>query len=59
MTISLPPDNFIDKILKIFGIQRKIILPKDNQDQSEHNPYVTTMAHKENLIQTLLRIYRH
>ena len=59
MTIRLPPDNIIDKILKIFNIHRQIILPKDNQDQSENNPYVTIMANKEKLIQTLLRIYRH
>ena len=59
MTIRLPPDNIIDKILKIFGIQRQIILPKDNQDQIRNNPYVTITAHKENLMQTLLRIYRH
>ena len=59
MTIRLPPDNIIDKILKIFNIQRKIILPKDSQDQSDRNPYATIAAHKENLIQTLLRIYRH
>ena len=57
MTIRLPPKNIIDKILAIFGIKRKIILPKEN-DSVYRNPYVTIILKRENLIATLLRICR-
>ena len=55
MTVRLPPDKIIDKILKIFGIRRKIILPSDDHEQSDRNPYVTIMAKKENFFATLWR----
>ncbi len=56
MTIRLPPTNLIDRILSIFNIHRRIILPKDNSSLSNKNPYTTITAKKESLVQSLLRI---
>jgi len=58
MTIRLPPDNLIDRILSTFNIHRRIILPKDNSNLTNKNPYVTTSARKESLIKSLLRTFR-
>jgi len=56
MTIRLPPDNILDRILTIFGKKRGIIIPKINFNQQNQNPYVTLAAKKENFIKCLLRI---
>ena len=55
MTIRLPPDNILDRILAIFGKHRKIILPKTNLNQSIQTPYITITAKKENFFKALLR----
>ena len=56
MTIRLPPDNLIDRILAIFKIHRRIILPKDDSNPLIKTPYITITAKKEGFINTLLRI---
>jgi hypothetical protein len=58
MTIRLPPDNLIDRILAIFNIHRRIILPKDDPHLSTKTPYITITAKKESLSHCLLRIIR-
>jgi hypothetical protein len=56
MTIRLPPDNFLDRILAIFGKKRKIIIPDNiNQTEKQLGPYTTTQARKEGFFKTLFR----
>jgi len=41
MTIRIPPENLLDKVLKLFGKERQVIMPaeagKINEDKG---PYV-------------------
>ncbi len=56
MTIRLPPDNFFDRILAIFGKKRKIIIPDNiNQTEKQLGPYVTIKTRKEEFFKTLFR----
>jgi hypothetical protein len=56
MTIRLPPDNFLDRILAIFGKKRKIIMPENiNQIENQLGPYVTIQARKEGFFKALFR----
>ena len=56
MTIRLPPDNFLDHILVIFGKKRKIIMPENiNQIEKQLGPYVTIKARKEGFFKALFR----
>ena len=56
MTIRLPPDNFLDSILAIFGKKRKIIMPENiKQIENQLGPYVTIQARKEGFFKALFR----
>jgi len=56
MTIRLPPDNFIDHILAIFGKKRKIIYPDNiNQTIEQLGPYVNIKTKKEGFLKALFR----
>jgi len=56
MTIRLPPDNFLDCILFIFGKKRKIIMPENlNQLEKQLGPYTTIKARKEGFFKALFR----
>jgi len=56
MTIRLPPDNFLDRILAIFGKKRKTIMPENiNQIENQLGPYVTIKARKEGFFKALFR----
>ncbi len=56
MTIRLPPDNFLDRILAIFGKKRKIIMPGNiNQIEQQLGPYTTIKARKEGFFKALFR----
>jgi len=56
MTIRLPPDNFLDSILAIFGKKREIIMPDNiNQIEKQLGPYVTIQARKEGFFKALFR----
>jgi len=56
MTIKIPPDNVLDKILKIIGKKRKLIIPEETgQIDKQLGPHVTTKARKEPLWKTLFR----
>ena len=61
MTIRVPPDNLIDRILTIFGKERKIILPSTQAESSRNgvNPYVTLKAKKESFFESLVQVARH
>ena len=54
MTIRLPPDRktgILDKVLKIFGKERQLVIPKDVH---EYGPYVIVQAHWEGFWRCLL-----
>jgi len=56
MTIKIPPKNISDKILKIFGKERKIIIPSE-ADKLYHKfgLYVQIKAKRENFFKALFR----
>ena len=57
MTIRVPADNILDKILKLFGKERDIIIPKGaDKIYREYGPYVQIKAKKENDILSLSRL---
>ena len=40
MTIRLPPENILDKILKLFGKERKIVVPEGADEvYKDKGPY--------------------
>ena len=53
MTIRLPPTNILDRILTLFGKERRIILPSNAESPRNENPYVTLKAKKENFFKAL------
>ncbi|MCD4742894.1 MAG: hypothetical protein K8R67_10515 [Desulfobacteraceae bacterium] len=56
MTIKTPPDNILDKILKIIGKERRIIIPEDiGQIEEKFGPHVTTKVKKESFWKALFR----
>ena len=56
MTIRLPPDNFLDHILAIFGKKRKTIMPENiNHIEKQLGPYATIQARKEGFFKALFR----
>jgi hypothetical protein len=60
MTIRLPPENFLDRILEKFGIKRKIILPEPDSFQQNKNPYITKKAKKESVVKAIYdKITKH
>jgi len=54
MTVRIPPDNLIDKIISIFGGKREIVMPKTDIGK----PYVSIKARKEGVFEYILRIIR-
>lgn len=56
MTIKLPPYNIFDRILNIFGKERKIIIPKETAKiYKEMSPYIQIRAKKEGFLRALFR----
>lgn len=54
MTIKIPADNILDKILRLFGKKRKIIATKETaQAEKKYGPYSTTKAKKESFWKAL------
>jgi len=56
MTIKLPPENILDKILKLFGKKRSIIIPNEFHKTKESiGQYVTIKAKRESFWKVLFR----
>lgn len=54
MTIRIPDDNILDKILKLFGKEREIIVPKGAEKiYKELGPHVQIKAKKESFFKAL------
>jgi hypothetical protein len=56
MTIRIPPEKILDKILALFGKKRKIITP-DNAGEiyGKYGPYVSISAKCESFFKALFR----
>jgi hypothetical protein len=56
MTIKIPPENIFDKILKIFGKERKIIIPSEaDKIYRKLGQHVQILAKRENFFKALLK----
>ena len=56
MTIKIPQENILDKILKLMGREREIIIPKEaNQIYKDKGPYVQIAAKRESFFRALFR----
>jgi len=56
MTIRIPPENFLDKVLKLFGKERRVIMPAGaGKIYDEKGPYVQIKAKREGFFKALFR----
>ena len=56
MTIKIPPENILDRILRFLGKERKIIVPEEaDQIYKELGPYVQIKGKRESFFKALLR----
>ena len=56
MTIRIPEDNILDKILKLVGKEREIIVPEGAEKiYRKYGPNVQIKAKKENFFKALFR----
>ena len=56
MTIRISPKNFLDKILKLFGKERQVIMPAEaGKLYEEKGPYVQIKAKREGFFKALFR----
>jgi len=56
MTIRIPPENFLDKVLKLLGKERQAIMPEEaGKIYEEKGPYVQIKAKREGFFKALLR----
>ena len=54
MTIRTPDDNILDKILKLFGKERKIVVPEGAEKiYKEYGPHVQIKAKKQTFFRAL------
>ena len=59
MTIRIPPDNLIDKILKQFGVKRVLVLPENIDSQkNKYGHHIQIKAKHESLLKTILRQFK-
>ena len=56
MTVRIPPENILDKVLKLFGKEREIIIPEETDTiYKDKGPYVQIKSKRENFIKALFR----
>ena len=56
MTIRTPPENFLDKVLKLFGKERRVIMPTEaGKIYDEKGHCVQIKARREGFFKTLFR----
>ena len=56
MTIKIPPENLLDKVLKLFGKERQVIMPAEaGKIYKEKGPYVQIKAKREGFFKALFR----
>ena len=56
MTIKIPPENILDKILKLCGKKREVIIPEEaGKIYEDIGPYVQIKGNKESFFKALMR----
>jgi hypothetical protein len=56
VTVKIPRDNILDKILKLFGKERKVIIPEGAEGiYKDYGPYVQIKGKKETFFKALFR----
>jgi len=56
MTIRIPSENILDKILKLFGKEREVIIPEEaGKVYEDISPYVQIRGKRENFFKALFR----
>jgi len=56
MTIRIPPENILDKILKLFGKEREVIIPEEaGKVYGDIGPYVQIRGKRESFFKALFR----
>jgi len=56
MTVRIPPENILDKILKLFGKEREVIIPEEaGEVYRDIGPYVQIKGRRENFFKALFR----
>ena len=56
MTVRIPPENILDKILRLFGKEREVIIPEEaGETYKNMGPYVQIRGKREGFFKALLR----
>ena len=56
MTIRVPPENILDRVLKLLGKERKVIVPEETDKVYKNRGlHVQIKAKKEGFFKALLR----
>jgi hypothetical protein len=56
VTIRIPPENILDKILRLFGKEREVIIPEEaGQVYRDIGPYVQIKGKRESFFKALFR----
>ncbi|MBW1829783.1 MAG: hypothetical protein JRI74_10225 [Deltaproteobacteria bacterium] len=56
MTVRIPPENILDKILRLFGKKREVIIPEEaGQVYRDIGPYVQIKGKRESFFKALFR----
>jgi hypothetical protein len=56
MTIRVPPENLLDKVLKLLGKERRVILPKKaDKIYKDLGPHVQIKGKRESFLKAFLR----
>ena len=56
MTVRIPPENILDRILKLLGKERQVIIPDEaGKVYKEIGPYVQIRGKRENFFKVLIR----
>lgn len=56
MTVKIPPENILDKILKLMGKERRVLLPEETDEiYKDKGPYVQIKARRESFLKALMR----
>jgi hypothetical protein len=60
MTIRIPPENTLDKILRLLGRERRILIPTAAvRMYNELGPYVQILGRRESFFSALFRVRRY
>lgn len=55
MTVRVPDENILDKILKLFGKEREVVIPEEADEiYRGKGPYVQIKGKRESFLKALL-----